>query len=393
MTATRPVLRAYHTNRIVPQKLRVFQDFQYNIFAYGADNVYPQKIEQIKRSSSIASQAVALYEDFCFGNGFASEDLAKTVVNKKGETFQDLLLQVVKNYCLFGGSAIHLKYNLIGQISGLEVVPFTWCRLGDTQTEQAYKVGVWNNWGEEAPNNVNNSEAKITYLDCAKDLDDNEFKNSVLKAGGFENYKGSIYYFSNEGFYTYPYSSLDPVINDAQTDAEYSIYRKKNVQNNFNASVILRFFGETTDQDEQAIRHAVQEHQGSENAGNALLLFGQQVNENGGIVSDMQVEKVEATNSDSLYINQEKSVNRNIVSLFRQPKVLHSLDDKGIFNSETLQEAYIYYNEVTRKDRKVISSIFEKIVTASVFGGITEDYEIRENSYGRTITDPLNVLR
>ena len=385
MAGTRPVLRAYHTHRKVPQKLRVFQDFQYQIFAYGIDNVYPQKIEQIKRSSSVASQAVALFQNFVEGNGFNSEELAKTVANKKGETFSDLLIQVVKNYCLFGGSAIHLNYNLLGEIVGFEVLPFTWCRLGDTSKEYAYEVAVWNNWADEAPNNVGNTQANIRYLPCAKKLDDEEYRKFIDKKGGFQNFEGSIYYFSNEGYYTYPYSFLDPVINDAQTDAEFSIFRKNNVQNKFNASVIIRFFGETTEEDERHIREAVQEHQGSENAGNALLLFGQQVDENGKIITDMQLEKVESQNDDKLYINQEKSVNRNIVSLFRQPKVLHSLDDKGIFNSETLKEAYIYYNEVTRNDRRVISDLFKKLVAASIFADITDDYSIKENTYNSIV--------
>ena len=51
--------------------------------------------------------------------------------------------------------------------------------------------------------------------------------------------------------------------------------------------------------------------------------------------------------------------------MFRFKKVfrLHTFfDDSGIYNQDLLMTAWTYYNEQTRKDRRIIEEVFEMLV-------------------------------
>ena len=162
-------IRSFSFQSLVPQKVRFSQNLSEKIYNYGIDNVYPQKMQQIAKESGVTSQAIALYQDFLFGEGFVDEMLSDIVVNEKGQTLDELLDDVTKSIATFNGVALHFNYNLLGQITSITQIPFPYCRLGDLNSEHAYKIAVWDNWGGESYNNVNNTRNIIVYLPCIKD--------------------------------------------------------------------------------------------------------------------------------------------------------------------------------------------------------------------------------
>jgi hypothetical protein len=367
---------------IVPQRLRVDEDYSTDVFRYGYYNTYPQEILEKLRASGITSGAVSLFQDFIFGEGFEDESFGNSVVNKKGQTANDLLSEYAIERSIFSGASFHINYNMLLESENITIIPYQFCRIARFDSDKSGKIGVYDNWAGESYERRKKSIKDIEYIDhFTNDLE--KTQQQIENAGGFENWKGQVLYYSSQGHSRYPLCVFDAVINDVETDALYSTYRKRTGQNNFNPSVILDFLGDYEDDDQKKIEKSVKNFQGSENAGNALMFFGNNTDAEGNIVKNVEVTVPSTQNNDDIYVNQERSVQGNITRLFKQPKVLVAMDDSGLFNQDQMENAYTFYNEVTKKQRTEASRIFE-----SIFSNYSDNinpsgnYRIKAKQYG-----------
>lgn len=343
----------------VPQRLRVFEEFSTDVWSYGFYNTYPQQIQQMLFASGITSSAVELFSDFIMGDGFEDKTFGESIVNKKGETANDILDRYSRQRAIFNGATFHCNFNMMLEKTDITNIPFEWCRIGRPDTKKVGQIGVYDNWANEAYN-ANQTTNDIEFIDLfSNDLE--VIQEQIEKAEGFENWKGQLLYHSNEGFLRYPRCTFDPVSNDVQTDAQYSSYRKRAAQNNFTPSQIMDFFGEFEEEEKDEIKADIKKFQGSEEAGNIFMAFGNQRDSEGNPIKSIEITTPTLQNFDKLYINQEKSVNLNITRLFKQPTVLVAMDQSGLFNQDQMENAYTFYNEITKKQRMEASRLFEQL--------------------------------
>ena len=271
----------------VPQRLRVDEDFSTDVWSYGYQNTYPQQIQQILFASGVASGAVELFSDFIFGEGFEDEELAKTIVNEKGQTANDILELYASERAIFKGASFHCNYNLMLEKTDVTIIPYQYCRIARPDTPHANMIAVYDNWANEAYDR-NQTIQDIDYIDLyTNDID--TIEQQIERAEGFENWKGQVLYHSCEGFLKYPKCTFDPVINDVQTDALYSTYRKRSGQNNFNPSAVFDFMGDYEEQDKQNIIDSIKDNQGSENAGEVMCFFGNNEDLDGKPVKNVEI--------------------------------------------------------------------------------------------------------
>ena len=102
---------------------------RFKMQGYGNDNRYPQNLLDITSASGTAKLCLARYKKFVEGFGFSSDRISDLVVNRAGETMDDLLHLVSTDLTNFGGLALHLNYNVLGQIVEINHIPFEQCRL------------------------------------------------------------------------------------------------------------------------------------------------------------------------------------------------------------------------------------------------------------------------
>lgn len=96
---------------------------RFKMQAYGYDNLYPQNLARITEASGTAMLCLNRYARFIEGYGFDSDILASLAMNPQGDTADDLLRNVAQDLARFGGFALHVNYNVLGQVSSVSHVP------------------------------------------------------------------------------------------------------------------------------------------------------------------------------------------------------------------------------------------------------------------------------
>ena len=79
------------------------------IQSYGDDNLYPQHLRNIIAASSTGSECAERYANFIEGNGFREVAFSEYVVNRRGDTADDIHAFVCKDVADYDGMAIHVN--------------------------------------------------------------------------------------------------------------------------------------------------------------------------------------------------------------------------------------------------------------------------------------------
>lgn len=99
-----------------------------NIQSYGTDNLYPQRMLDLILNSSTGGVCMERYQQFIEGNGYNDEYFSEYIVNRAGETVDDIHRLISRDMALYHGFALHVNYNMACQIVELQHVPFQNCR-------------------------------------------------------------------------------------------------------------------------------------------------------------------------------------------------------------------------------------------------------------------------
>lgn len=102
-----------------------------NYLPYGGDaDNFPLEWYKAIEESPTASSCLSTVVDFLVGYDFSDENLAKLVVNSRGETFGKIHQDTCKDWGAFSGFYWHFMYNGASQITEWQLLPFQNCRLG-----------------------------------------------------------------------------------------------------------------------------------------------------------------------------------------------------------------------------------------------------------------------
>lgn len=344
------------------------------IKTYDHDNLYPQKIKAIAERSTSVSSAINIAEVFLSGMGFMDEYLNDEVINRSGETFSDLHNFISREKKMFGGFAVHVSYNPFGEPVEYSGVPFEFVRI----SSDGEKYIVNPSW--ESNNmffgkfmfDVKRESIKYRPFNPENVL-------TEIKQDGFDNYTGQLFYWKRERQSTYPLTYWDSAIDYAQFEAESGIYQLSSIQNDFSLSGVLKLppnatFNQKKQQQVSALRNG---GTGASNAGRLLTLNIQPV---GGELKGYNVfEPFTRNNIDNLFENQNKNAEIKIFSTFSMPRILASITDTGMFNSQEMEDAYKYYNAMTERERSEITKAMTILTNGSIWEG--RDFSIIKTSW------------
>lgn len=333
-----------------------------DIQAYDVMNDYPQRVLSISRESGSVKACLEEYVKFVKGRGIAA--LRDTEL-RDGRRFLSLYRSVVSDLCRFGGLAIHVDYNGVGEIVDMQHVPFEHVRLciADEKTGRVQRLAVNRDWTgvKTAPKKDNTAYYPVFNPDRAMD--------EIEAAGGVQEYGGQLLYTTLDADNVYPLCRYDARLTDAVCEVAISNVKYRNAQNNFlPASVITLPEYTEVAPDNNAPAPArderleqIRKMMGSKNACKTLV-FTRTPGD-----SEIDVKPIEGQNYDKAFINTEKTVKENIGQAFTQPPILRCEDVSVGFSNDMMVQAYDFYNSVTQEERDVIADVFRRILGASVF--------------------------
>lgn len=226
--------------------------------SYDADNLYPQNVRNIVRSSKTGYGCLERYSDYIEGRGIVSEALALTRVNLNGETLAEIHSLESGDLAELNGFAIHVNYNIDGRIVDMHHIPFENIRLCEPDEEGIVRqVALHPDWSGKLTRGGKQVQVKkdnVDYIDVFNP-DPVVVLSQMLEAGGPQYYKGQVLYYSREGHMQYPFAKFHAVLTDLSTDEGLSNVQLRNVRNNFlpaGAFVRLRGAGTPLEGDESA---------------------------------------------------------------------------------------------------------------------------------------------
>ena len=178
----------------IERRIFVRPNQSFGILNYDLDNAYPQRMLELVGASPTAKDCWNKRAKFISGNGFELTDLGKQIINNKGLTLGKLLKAVAADKALFTGFGIHVNYNANFRIVSANYVRFEDIRLGDPDNPATKgKYALYPDWGRKTWKNITRN--KIAFLD-KYDPDPESITQQVIAAGGWNNYKGQLYYFN-----------------------------------------------------------------------------------------------------------------------------------------------------------------------------------------------------
>ncbi len=332
-------------------------DVSRKIKQYGESNLYPQIVHAIKLRSPLTTSAVKLLADFYKGDGFSEN--GDLVLNGQGQSLDDILSRVADDLSEYRGFAVHLNFNAGGAVVEMTPIPFEYCRLGLPNSRGlSDNIKVSNNW--ESVNFDLNDEGDQENIQTFPKW--RAFGTPITEAG-------AIFYYSDLGEARYPLCSFDPILDNAQSDAEAQLFEVNNLTNGFHSGTIFKHIGPfEDDRAEDRFKEKIDNMLGAKGGNSSMLLVVDEA-----LANQTLVEALPANNNSDLFTQTTINVRNRVIQFFNIPGGLFAIAPEGsVFTVTELGSSFVYMNLRTKNDRKIIERFFNRFVGAG---------EIKINSF------------
>jgi hypothetical protein len=357
-----------------------------DVYSNDTDNAYPERMDRLINNSVTAKSASNIMVQYLIGKGYGPENDTIIINKDKNIKLVDFADDVADDLVKQRGVFIHVNWNALYQISDVSVIPFEWCRIGKTDSnDYSGKIAVCKEW-------LKPKKADIQLIDVfnpRKKVIDAQ----VEKAGGWESYKGQILFVNMDTKLIYPLSRIDSVAEDCDSEAQSSIYKNRLLRKGFfgNTLVITRpLVGKElepgsaelaeAENERTLFQQAIKDSLGAQNAGGVLCLEMDFAGEK--LEEAILIKQIESKIDDKLFNYTETSVRENILVAFNNlPSGLIKTNEASLFGSsgEAIKEMKRTYWENTTKERNLLTSILNQLLEKS-------------QDYSKLIIQPLKLI-
>jgi hypothetical protein len=349
--------------KIQPKRKNKFNK-RLGIIANGDDNDYPTQVELLIGASVTATQCAGVYAKFLRGNGF-DKSIGNTIVGKDKNvnvTVNKLLKKACVDLSKQSGVFLHVNYNMLGEISSINHIPYKHCRFGESDSDNySGKIVIYDNWDYCKGSKIMTDE----FIICDAF---NPIKEVVLHqieaAGGIDKYKGQIFHLFLNDEYDYAVSPVDVSEKDAFSEYLLSVYKFNILENDFITDRHIFRHNPMDKKDLEKLKENLRTMKGAKGQGRILLIqdnFDEQL-PNGLI----KIDSIKSGVNDKLFESWEKSLSNNIRRGFNNiPQILIDEVQGKLGNSsgEAYKEAQRVFNRMTQEDRDLISEAFEMLLS------------------------------
>lgn len=306
---------------------------------FGEENLYPQVLIDLYNNSAMHHTCVQAIKDGIIGEGI--EVIGNEIINKHGETVDEVFEKATQDYIIFGGYSINVIWNREGtRIVEMYHLPFNNVRSGKLDEEDRVTHYYYTtHWA-----NVRKYPA---HAYRAFDPLDNKGDNASQVYYCYDYAPGNDYY---------PLPSYVGGVNDIQLDGRISKFHNANISNGLAPSLFIQFRnGIPTPEGRRDIYNEIEEtFAGEDKAGRFFLSFSDPGKE-------MQVTPITAAN-DNYYITLEERVSSRILTAHRitSPLLLGIKDASGFSNNaEEIRVAYDHFEAtvIEPKRKKMLNTM------------------------------------
>lgn len=371
------------------KKLKVSLDYNHRIQFFDVDNLYPQRMEQLRLRSPLIKSACATLEDFINGSGWELNN--DIVLNHRGETGRDILNLAAMDFSRSNGFALHVNFDGLGRITELQHIPFEYCRLGLPDAFGFVStIVVSNNW-EEDSEKLPPSKKQAIPTEWYPIFNPLTAKQETM----LPQPKGQILYYCGLEKNKYPLASFDAIRDTGRTDAAIQRYEESNTNMGFHGATIFRYPGEFESETQKAQMMAqVAKMMGPDSPGVTIA----QIDED---FTGSLMEQIPAGSDDALFALTLTSITDRTLYHYSIPPALFGISPAGgVFTQLAYQESFIVYNVITRNKRDEMQRVFNKLAAIwhqqeFSFGRILEnEFEIQEvenQKVANRLTGPTDV--
>lgn len=336
---------------------------------FDVDNIYPERVLDMVNSSPLQKSILESRKTYILGAGL--EQTSENVYTPNMlESWIDLIEKCVSDYVYLNAFAVQVILNESGNRFSFYHQPVQQIRFANYNDknfiEKAYLCTDW----RKAQKNKNVVEIPM-------------FGSETPKKG-----KAYLLYFKPDqvGEYYYGIPEYMSAANYIMADAALSQYYNNYIHNNFSANLALRFPTEPTEEKKEELYENLRKSfGGAENAGNILLLFGEN-----GVVPE--VNSIESVNAD-LYNSVVDIIKLALVSANRLTSpILAGIATSSGFSSKSdeMIAAYTLYKlTVINSERAFLLKGFNKMLEMNGHARVFKflDFDIRKEFEGETASN------
>lgn len=367
------------------ERLRQDYERRFQMQRYGENNLYPQNLFAIVGASGTAMLCLNRYERFIEGYGL-SEATAGVKCNRMGQTIDDILSLVAHDVAMFGGFALHVNYNVLGEVSEVQHIPFETCRLEEKDDAgHVAHILLHPDWQGNQTRNGERVRLEEKNIQRIPIYDPSVAIEQMEQAGGAAQYSGQILWCSTDGVWQYPTPIYDACVTEISTDEGLGNVKYRNVRSNFLVSCMLvtkkglpKIDNEGNEEDRMMISDEdLKAFQGDEKLGKIMCVE---------LENDEDEPKIlpfPSRNFDKDYTATETSVIERIYAQFHQEIFFAIRLGKLGFSGSVMRDAYEYYAGQVTTEQRFIERNLEKVFSHWQGGALT-DFSILPQRYMTT---------
>lgn len=346
----------------------------YPFLANGEKNDYPTMIELLVGGSATAKACAGVIADFIYGKGFSLEAEARATarqqrtrfrkdtlyINDKRETPNDLLKKVARSLSYHKGVFVQVNYNQLFQKTSVQVLPYRYCRLGARDSNNYRgKVLYYENWDNlQDKKEVDKNVKAIDLYDPSPKV----IQEQVDAAGGWDNYKGQVYFLNLDRNDSYPLAWADVVLLDCESEMLSTKYTRNGFKKGFFGTYAFVTSTMNSDEDRKDFRDNLRNSIGVE-AEQSVFHF--ELEMKGDKLEDqVLVKPIESNVKADLFEYADKKTANNIRKTYGNipPVLIDFVEGKlGNTSGDSLKEARIFMQEQMQEERQDVQEMFEEL--------------------------------
>ncbi len=328
------------------------------IYSRGYDNLFPLRIEKVINNSSTGRRCANLMAKYILGKGVANG--GDEIVNKKGETLQDIAEQSALDIAYQYGVFYHLEYkadveNVGFKIGSISVLDYT--KMAKSKEDDKGFAGRYFLLDLETKTNIFSNTNKKTGI-----------KDPTIKEM-IQHYRGQVYYLNLTPKYIYSLPLSDSVYNDLDTEYRIATYGNTQSHKGWLGKTIITKFADDNSDDDKKFEEEIKKNLGAENSASVLTVT---VPTSAG-VEDLNkalvVKQLKAQYDDKLFDKTIQNIRQNIMGAFNNiPEALVFSGNGSLFgtNSETYKEMKQFYYEQNETERNKLEQVLSKLLSRDV---------------------------
>lgn len=339
----------------------------------GDNNDYPTLVEWLVGNSITAKSCAGVIADFIFCKGFYFEkearDEAKNkkirfkteqfYINDRRETPNVLLKKVAKNLALYRGVFLHINYNANYQKTSVSVLPYKHCRLG-AKDSKGYKgkVLIWDNWDKQAGRSAEKDATVIDVYNPNPDV----IQAQVEKSGGWENYKGQVFFLNLDRNDGYPLAYIDVCMIDCESERLSSVFVNKGFKRGFFGKSIVLTAPFPDKKTKQEFEEKLQLGTGADSEETVFLIEAEM--DSDGLDKVFKIENIQSNINDKTFEYSDQKTANNIRKSYGNvpPVLIDYVEGKlGNTSGESLKEALLFMQNQLEEERQDVKEMFEEV--------------------------------